>query len=85
MSSTVTSSFVSTSSLKQGGVPDVPADQQALDQALKLLRKLRWIGMEEEAQRLRQALRDIGRHIPDQVDRRSNVQTTSSPVRKAAN
>jgi len=32
------------------GIPEVPADQLMLDQTLKRLRKLRWIGRELEAQ-----------------------------------
>ncbi len=32
-------------------VPKVPADQLALDQALKRLRKLRWIGKDSDAQK----------------------------------
>jgi hypothetical protein len=40
----------------ENGVPEVPADQLMLDQMLKRLRKLRWIGRELEAQVMLKAL-----------------------------
>ena len=33
-------------------IPDVTADQRASNEMIKLIRKLRWIGMESEARRL---------------------------------
>jgi hypothetical protein len=42
----------------QNRVPKVPADLSALDQTLKHLRKLRWIGKEVEVQKILQALDD---------------------------
>jgi hypothetical protein len=46
------------------GVPEVPADQLILDQTLKRLRKLRWIGRELEAQAILKALPPINRIGP---------------------
>ena len=43
----------------QNRLPEVATDQFALDQTLKHLRKLRWIGREREAQRIFEALGDI--------------------------
>lgn len=37
-------------------LPDVSADQRASNDMIKLIRKLRWMGMEGEAERLRHAL-----------------------------
>jgi hypothetical protein len=36
----------------QQELPDVPVDQRAAAQFLKRIRKLRWIGREEEARRV---------------------------------
>ncbi len=36
--------------------PDVSAEQRASNEKIKLIRKLRWIGMETEARRLQVAL-----------------------------
>ena len=38
------------------GIPDVSADQRASNEMIKLIRKLRWMGMEVEAQRLQVTL-----------------------------
>lgn len=39
-------------------VPDVPIEQKTFDEHLKRARKLRWIGLEEEANQLQ---KDLGR------------------------
>ena len=36
-------------------IPDVSAEQRASSDRIKLIRKLRWIGMESEARRLQSA------------------------------
>ena len=41
--------------------PDVSAEQRASNEMIKLIRKLRWMGMEGEAQRLQIALADSAR------------------------
>jgi hypothetical protein len=46
-------------------VPDVSADQRASNEMIKLIRKLRWMGMEGEADQLRSAL--IGKPRTDSV------------------
>jgi hypothetical protein len=46
-------------------VPDVSADQRASNEMIKLIRKLRWMGMEGEAEQLRSAL--IGMPRADSV------------------
>ncbi len=53
-------------------IPNVPMEQLALDQTLKHLRKLRWIGKEIEAEKILQALGDrrlpppaLGREVPE--------------------
>ncbi len=43
------------------GVPDVSAEQKALDRTRKQLCKLRWIGRERDAERMLVALRAAGR------------------------
>lgn len=47
-------------------VPEVPADQLTLDQTLKHVRKLRWIGNELEAQKILRVLDDarLRRSLP---------------------
>ncbi len=50
--------------VKLQDVPSVSAEQQALDRNLKLLRKLRWIGREEEAERVLTELRNAGLRSP---------------------
>jgi hypothetical protein len=40
----------------QQAPPDVSAEQRASNEMIKLIRKLRWMGMEREAQRLQVAL-----------------------------
>ena len=42
-------------------LPDVSAEQRASNEMLKLIRKLRWIGMEGEAQRLQITLAHTAR------------------------
>jgi len=42
---------------RQPELPDVSADQRAANELTKLIRKLRWIGMEGEAERLQALLR----------------------------
>lgn len=42
-------------------LPDVSADQRASNDMIKLIRKLRWMGMEGEAERLRNALTGMPR------------------------
>jgi len=42
-------------------LPDVSADQRASNDMIKLIRKLRWMGMEGEAERLRSALAGMPR------------------------
>jgi len=42
-------------------LPDVSPDQRASNDIIKLIRKLRWMGMEGEAERLRSALAGIPR------------------------
>ncbi len=37
-------------------VPDVSAEQRASNDKIKLIRKLRWIGLEREARRLQGAI-----------------------------
>jgi hypothetical protein len=48
-------------------VPDVSADQRALDRMRKQFCKLRWIGREADAQRMLVALRDAGKRSPARV------------------
>ena len=38
------------------GIPDVSADQRASNEMIKLIRKLRWMGMDVEARRLQVTL-----------------------------
>jgi hypothetical protein len=52
-------------------IPTVPKDELALDQTLKHLRKLRWIGNEIEAQRILEVL--------DAQGRSDRCQTTGAP------
>jgi len=42
--------------MKDQDLPDVSADQRASNEMIKLIRKLRWMGMDGEAERLRSAL-----------------------------
>ena len=42
-------------------LPDVSADQRASNDMIKLICKLRWMGMEGEAERLRSALAGMPR------------------------
>ncbi|HEY7300144.1 MAG TPA: hypothetical protein VH684_19800 [Xanthobacteraceae bacterium] len=43
----------------QTNTPVIAAEQWMLDRMLKHMRKLRWIGNEQEAEKLAQVLRDI--------------------------
>ena len=45
--------------LKDQILPDVSADQRASNETIKLIRKLRWMGMEGEAEQLRIALNGV--------------------------
>ena len=40
-------------------LPDVPLEQRTTDELAKRVRKLRWMGFEEEANRLQRILSDI--------------------------
>jgi hypothetical protein len=40
--------------------PDVPPEQRSASDLAKLIRKLRWIGLEEEAKALQRSLRAKG-------------------------
>ena len=42
--------------MKDQDLPDVSADQRTSNETIKLIRKLRWMGMDGEAERLRSAL-----------------------------
>lgn len=42
-------------------LPDVSAEQRASNEMIKLIRKLRWMGMESEARRLQVSLRGAAR------------------------
>jgi hypothetical protein len=54
-------------------VPDVSPDQQTLDLTRKLLRKLRWIGREEDAEQIIKRLDDAGLRSPTPGDRRCRL------------
>ena len=43
-------------SLKQQKPPDVSSDQKKSNEIVRLIRKLRWLGMEEEADRVQTEL-----------------------------
>ena len=49
-------------SVKQKKPPDVSAEQRTSNELVKLIRKLRWMGMEEEAERVQTELAqsDVG-------------------------
>lgn len=42
--------------LRQHELPDVSAEQRAANELVKMIRKLRWVGMEREAKRLQGVL-----------------------------
>ena len=42
--------------IRQQELPDVSAEQRASNEMIKLIRKLRWMGMEGEARRLQISL-----------------------------
>jgi hypothetical protein len=54
-------------------VPDVSAEQRALDRTRKQLCKLRWIGREADAQRMLVVLRDAGKRSPARGERGQTV------------
>ena len=47
--------------MRQQELPDVSAEQRASNDMIKLIRKLRWIGMDGEARRLQGFLHDAPR------------------------
>ena len=53
-------------SLEQQNSPDVPAQQQA-NKLIRLIRKLRWMGMEEEAASVQTELAQCGAKPTDSV------------------
>ncbi len=54
-------------SLKQQKPPDVSAEQRTSNELIKLIRKLRWMGMEEEAERVQTELAQCGVRPADSV------------------
>ena len=53
-------------------LPDVSPEQKTSSEMIKLIRKLRWIGLDDEARRLQAALpvphRDIVLGLPPETD-----------------
>lgn len=47
--------------VRQQDLPDVSAEQRASNDMIKMIRKLRWMGMEGEAQRLQGSLPNTAR------------------------
>jgi hypothetical protein len=45
--------------VRQQELPDVSVEQRASNEMIKLIRKLRWMGMESEAERLQITLRGV--------------------------
>jgi len=45
--------------VKDPDLPDVSAEQRASNEMTKLIRKLRWMGMENEAERIRSVLKSV--------------------------
>ena len=66
-------------------LPDVSAEQRASNETIKLIRKLRWIGMEHEAKRLQTELTvstDTVVAEPRETDRpRRNERRRDPPAR----
>lgn len=54
-------------SLKQQKPPEVSAEQRTSNELIKLIRKLRWMGMEEEAERVQTELAHSGVRPADSV------------------
>ncbi len=54
-------------SLEQQKPPDALAEQRASNKLVKLIRKLRWMGMEEEAERVQMELAQRGVPPADSV------------------
>ena len=54
-------------SLKQQKASDISADQRTSNELVKLIRKLRWMGMEEEAQRVQTELAQCAGRPADSV------------------
>ena len=54
-------------SLKQQKASDISADQRTSNELVKLIRKLRWMGMEEEADRVQTELAQCGVRRADSV------------------
>jgi hypothetical protein len=54
-------------SLKQQKPPEVAAEQRTSNELIKLIRKLRWMGMEEEAERVQTELAQSGTRPADSV------------------
>ena len=54
-------------SLKQQKAPGVSAEQRTSNELVKLIRKLRWMGMEEEADRVQTELVQCGVSRADSV------------------
>jgi len=54
-------------SLKQQKLPDVSSEQRKSNELVRLIRKLRWMGMEEEADRVQTELARCGVRRGDSV------------------
>jgi len=54
-------------SLKQQKPPDVLSEQRKSNELVRLIRKLRWMGMEEEADRVQTELAQCGVRHADSV------------------
>jgi hypothetical protein len=70
-------------SLEKQKPPDVLAEQRASNKLVKLIRKLRWMGMEEEAERVQMELaqRDVP---PDSVVAAPHETDNATPSRPRA-
>jgi hypothetical protein len=55
------------SHLSRREIPDVSGEQRTLSEITKRIRKLRWMGMEDEAQKLQMQLACCGVRFPDSV------------------
>jgi hypothetical protein len=63
--------------------PDVSVEQRTLDWTRKQLRKLRWIGREDDAERMLLVLSEAGLHSPTLDERRngsSSVDTAKHSI-----
>jgi len=54
-------------SLKQQKLPDVSSEQRKSNELVRLIRKLRWMGMEEEAKRVQAEVAQCGVEPADSV------------------